>query len=65
MSEEFDQFSSEDLQNMEERFFQMKESHGTMYFDVDEYEALIDLFFEKDDTENIEIVLNHALEQHP
>lgn len=65
MSEEFDQFSSEDLQNMRERFFQMKESRGTMYFDVDEYEALIDVFFEADDTENIEIVLNHALEQHP
>ncbi len=65
MSEEFDQFSSEDLHNMKERFFQMKESNGTMYFDVDEYEALMDTFFTGEDTENLEIVLNHALEQHP
>lgn len=65
MSEEFDQFSEEDLHNMKERFFQMKKSDNGMYFDVDEYEALIDLFFDSEDTENIELVLNYALEQHP
>jgi tetratricopeptide (TPR) repeat protein len=43
----------------------MKDAGGSMYFDVIEYEELIDSFFEAEDVENIEYALGVALAQHP
>lgn len=65
MSEELDQFSEEEIIKIKERFFHMKDTGESMYFDVDEYEGLIDHFFELEDTDSIELALQHALEQHP
>lgn len=65
MNEDFDQFSEEELKELKDRFFQMQNTGNTMYFDVDEYEGLIEYFFENDETENVEVILKHALEQHP
>lgn len=65
MSEELDHFSEEEINQIKERFFHMKDTGESMYFDVDQYEGLIDHFFETEDTDNIEIALKHALEQHP
>jgi len=65
MSENFDQFSEEEINELKQKFIQMKDTSLGLYFDVDEYEQLIDYFFEKEDTENIEIALQYALEQHP
>lgn len=65
MSEELDHFSEEEIIKIKERFFHMKDTGESMYFDVDEYEALIDHLFELEDTDNIELALQHALEQHP
>ena len=65
MNEDFDQFSDEELNELKERFFQMKNTSLSLYFDVDDYDQLIDYFFEIDDIENIESAINYALEQHP
>jgi tetratricopeptide (TPR) repeat protein len=65
MSENFDQFSEEEINELKQKFIQMKDTHSGLYLDVDEYEQLIDYFFEKENTENIEIAISFALEQHP
>ncbi len=65
MNENFDQYSNEEIEELKARFFQMKKSGDEAYFDVDEYEVLIDYFFEQDETEHIEAILQYALEQHP
>lgn len=65
MSEDFDQFTDEQMEQMRNRFFEMKNLGESIYFDVSEYEALIDSFFEAEDIQNIEFALEMALEQHP
>lgn len=65
MSEDFDQFSEEELEELRNKFFSLKETGDSMYFDVTEYEELIDSFFESEDVENIEFALGIALAQHP
>lgn len=65
MSEDFDQFSEEEMKELKSKFFKMKDFGYTSYFDTDEYEVLIDYFFESEDVENIEYCLQMALEQHP
>ncbi len=65
MEENFDQFSEEEINTLKEKFFQMKNSGLIVYFDVDDYDKLIDHFFEIDDTNNIESALNFALDQYP
>ena len=65
MNENFDQYSNEELEALILRFFQMKKNNSKAYFDVDEYEILIDHFFDQDETDNIEAALQFALEQHP
>ncbi|OYT17764.1 MAG: hypothetical protein B7C24_00920 [Bacteroidetes bacterium 4572_77] len=65
MSEDFSPYSNEDLEELKKRFFQMKEDGSKAYFDVDEYESLIDYFFEEDETDFIEMTIEYALDQHP
>lgn len=65
MEENFDLFSDGELEELKNKYFEMKDTNITAYFDADEYDRLIDHFFETDDTDNIEVALNFALEQHP
>ncbi|NOR86458.1 MAG: tetratricopeptide repeat protein [Bacteroidales bacterium] len=65
MNDNFDQYSEEEINDLKSKFFQMKSNGKNIYFDVDEYEGLINHFFESEDTENIETLLSYALDQHP
>lgn len=65
MEENFDHYSSEEFETLKNRFFKMKENGLSLYLDADDYEILIDYFFEESDKTNIEIALDYALEQHP
>jgi len=65
MDDNFDQLSEEELNELKNKFFQMLNSGNSLYFDVDDYDQLIDHFFETEDTPNIEAAINLALEQHP
>jgi tetratricopeptide (TPR) repeat protein len=65
MSEDFDPISEEEMNDLMAKFFQMKDFGSPIYFDSDEFEALIDYFFEEGEAEHIEYLLQLALEQHP
>lgn len=65
MSEDFEQYSEEEMKELKARFFEMKDFGSPVYFDSDEFEALIDYFFESEDVENIEYSIQLAIEQHP
>ncbi len=65
MSKDFDQYSEDEMNQITTRFFQMKDFDHPAYFDVDEFEALMDYFFEADDLVNLELSIKWALEQHP
>lgn len=65
MNENFDQFSNDELNELKEKFFQMKNTGLSVYFDADDYDRLIDHFFETDEIEHVESALNFALDQHP
>lgn len=65
MSEDFDQYSEEEMKELKAKFFEMKKLGSSTYFDSDEFEALIEYFFETEDIENIDYCLQLALEQHP
>lgn len=65
MSEDFDQFSEDEMKELKAKFIEMKDFGKAAYFDSDEFEALIDYFFESEEIENIEYTIQLALEQHP
>lgn len=65
MSEDFDQYSEEEMKELKTKFFEMKDFGSSLYFDTEEFEALIDYFFDSEDIENIEYSIQLALEQHP
>ncbi|MDR0572636.1 MAG: hypothetical protein LBG96_01155 [Tannerella sp.] len=55
----------DDISLLLERFLSMKKNGLVSYFDVDEIMALIDYFIEKDDTINMNIVIELGYELHP
>lgn len=65
MSEDFDQFSDDEMQDLKTKFLEMRDFGTPVYFDSDEFEALIDYFFGTEDFENIDLSIKLALEQHP
>ena len=65
MDENFDQYSNEELEILKSRFFNMKEKGLSIYLDADDYDILIDYFFDNEDKANIELAIDYAIKQHP
>lgn len=65
MEEEFGQFGDLDIQELVDKFEKMVSENENYFFDVDDFEAIIEYFFEKNDKKNIGIVIDIAIGQHP
>jgi len=67
MEEDFNQYSEEeeDFTESLNRFEQMLQKNEHYFFDVEEFEILIDHYLEKTDTNTAKKVIDISLEQHP
>jgi len=65
MSEDFDWIGEEALSSLVERFKDMLKKKMQYFFDVDEFEAIIDFFYDNADYELSQKAIEQALLQHP
>lgn len=65
MSEEFDWLGDDDLIALVDRFDAMLKAGMQYFFDVDEFESIVDYHFDMADFEKSKIAVEQALLQHP
>lgn len=65
MSEDFEYYSEEIINEMIERFQTMMKMGETLFFDIDELSAIIDYYFEVGELEVLKKALHYSLEQYP
>jgi len=64
MSEDFEYYSEEIINEMIGRFQSMLEKGKSLFFDIDELSAIIDYYFEVGDLEVLKKALDYSLEQY-
>ena len=62
MTEEFLPYNNEELIA---RFEEMVKNNETTFFDVDQFEAIIDHYFERNEVNMLNTAVKYAMEQHP
>ncbi|HRP61425.1 MAG TPA: tetratricopeptide repeat protein, partial [Vicingus sp.] len=66
MEEDFDSYNdANDELELSNRFEQMLENEEHYFFDVEEFEDLIDFYLDKNEMEKAKQAIDFALEQHP
>ncbi len=65
MDENFEEYSDEEIKNLIDKFESMLESKQSYFFDVDEFEIIIDHFLEKNNLSKTSLALRYATGQHP
>ena len=65
MDEDFEEYNEDEVLKLVEKFETKIKNNQTFFFDVEEYELLIDYYVENENIKKTDILLNHALNQHP
>lgn len=65
MNENFDDFNESEINDLVDKFEEKLKKRQAFFFDVEEYETLIDYYVENDDVKKAELILKNAIEQHP
>ena len=65
MDENFEEYSEEEINNLVDKFDSMLESNQTYFFDVEEFEIIIDYFLERNNLSKTSLALRYATGQHP
>jgi len=65
MEEYFDPNSDPETQELIKRFEEMLDTHGHRFFDVDEFEDIVDYYQIRGDLKSAMRALRHGVSQHP
>lgn len=65
MDENFDDFNESEINDLVDKFEEKIKNRQSFFFDVEEYEILIDYYIENDNVEKADILLKNAVAQHP
>ena len=65
MDDFFDPYSDSETLALIRRFENMTRHNEPFFFDVNEFEEIIDYYFYKNDNRKASICIRHSLEQHP
>jgi len=65
MEEDFEEYDIEDIKKLVKRFEQGITSGKTNYFDIEEFEEIIDFYDSSQNTNRLEIAIQTANEIHP
>jgi len=65
MEEPIDPYTNPETSDLVQRYENLKEHHQPFFFDVDDYEELIDYYFYWNDQAHLNQCINDALDQHP
>ena len=65
MTGDFDKYGEKDIAALVKRFEEMINSSGQAYFDVEEFEDIIDFYFFKNNINKAYKAIDYASEQHP
>ena len=65
MDEKFEGYNEEQISNMVSRFEEMIGQGKNHFFDMDEFEVIIDFYLETNNLKNADIALKRAIQQYP
>ena len=65
MDDNFEEYSEEEIKNLIDKFESMLESNQTYFFDVNDFEVIIDYYLERNNLSKTSIALRYATGQHP
>jgi len=65
MDENFDDINEGEIKDLVDKFEEKLRFNQSFFFDVEEYEMLIDYYVENDDLVKTNMLLKHAISQHP
>jgi tetratricopeptide (TPR) repeat protein len=65
MDENFDDYNNENINELVDKFEERLKFNQSFFFDVEEYEMLIDYYVENDNLSQTNFILKHAISQHP
>lgn len=65
MDENFDDYNEGEIKELVDKFEAKLENNQSFFFDVEEYEMLIDYYVENDNLTQTNMLLRHAISQHP
>ena len=65
MNEEFDFLGDGSVSELVNRFEEMVTNNQSSFFDVDDFELIIEYYFERNNLLKTQIAIEHAIDQHP
>ena len=65
MSEDFSGSEEHEVSELVFRFEQMLSNNRSIFFDVEEYEEIIDYYLDINDVKKSSLAISQAIEQHP
>ncbi len=60
MDDNFEEYSEEEIKNLIDKFESMLESNQTYFFDVNDFEVIIDYYLERNNLSKTSIALRYA-----